>query len=118
MSLETEFRDFKETAIEFISGLKEWQKQTEEYRTRQNEKFDNIFNRLNELPCKETQVKIAGLENTNGKVDKIIFWGAVSLFGVAVAWGALTETVKTYHTRIKDLEVIHPRTATKILDVK
>jgi hypothetical protein len=51
--LKKDFIEFKMSIVEYIAGLKEWQKTTVEYRKQSCEKLDKIFERLDTLPCKE-----------------------------------------------------------------
>lgn len=58
---------------ELFGKIQEWSKQVHEQRHNENlDKFEKIFNRLNELPCKGNSVWIKVLTVSNGAVWVVI----------------------------------------------
>jgi len=72
INMDKDFQDFKLEIKEYIAGLKEWQKTTQEYRKLLCDKIDKIDTALSnhitditkkiyELPCKERSVLFISL---------------------------------------------------------
>ena len=78
-----EFQGFKQSILEYIAGLKQWQENTTEYRKQLCAKVDNIIEKLSLLPCEKQKGKLEAI-----KSQMAVMWfilGGVAL-AVFVEW--------------------------------
>lgn len=71
---EKDFYAFRQSILEYIAGLKEWQNTTTEYRKSLCSKVDEINNKLAKLPCDK---RISIYESLDKQVK--ILWGAFAI---------------------------------------
>jgi len=95
---EQEFREFKSNILEYVGGLKEWQKTTVEYRQALCDKLDKVMTRIdtiNERCISKIPVYEASLQyikddkkrrsiwrDRGFQVFVVILTGAITMFGI------------------------------------
>ena len=118
-----EERRANDTKIEVLTArVEEWMEQTTDYRKSLCSKMDIVLTKLSSLPCKQAEEVTKSMRIEIGWLQKIIYtflcFCIPSLLGLAMAWGALNNTVSRNTTKWNVMDSEHAQVVKDIAILK